>query len=92
PGASVPARSLPLSPTVEAVRRLTDAGRLVLVTGGPGERHLAERIGVDAARDRVDDRTGATTLADLAHLLAGADVVICGNTGPAHVAAAVGTP
>lgn len=92
PGASVPARQLPLDRTAEAVRRLTGAGRLVLVTGGPTERHLAERVRVDAVGDRVDDRTGATALAELAHLLAGADVVICGNTGPAHVAAAVGTP
>lgn len=92
PGASVPARRLPLAPTTEAVRRLTAAGWLVVTTGGPGERDLARTITAEARPDRVDDRTGGTGLADLAHLLAGADAVICGNTGPAHVAAAVGTP
>lgn len=92
PGASVPARRLPVAPTAEAVRRLTGAGRLVVATGGPGEREVVQAIGRGAPPGRFDDRAGATGLADLAHLLAGADAVICGNTGPAHVAAAVGTP
>jgi hypothetical protein len=34
----------------------------------------------------------ATSLAGLGHVLAGARVVVVGNTGPAHLAAAVGTP
>uniref|UniRef100_UPI0028EB6D5A glycosyltransferase family 9 protein n=1 Tax=uncultured Cellulomonas sp. TaxID=189682 RepID=UPI0028EB6D5A len=32
------------------------------------------------------------SLAELAAVLAGADAVVVGNTGPAHLAAAVGTP
>ncbi|OMQ14584.1 glycosyl transferase, partial [Modestobacter sp. VKM Ac-2676] len=35
---------------------------------------------------------GATTLAEMAALLDGAAAVVVGNTGPAHLAAAVGTP
>jgi ADP-heptose:LPS heptosyltransferase len=35
---------------------------------------------------------GTTTLAQLAAVLAGADAIVVGNTGPAHLAAAVGTP
>ena len=38
------------------------------------------------------DLGGATTLPELAGVLAGADAVVVGNTGPAHLAAAVGTP
>lgn len=92
PGASVPARQLPLGPTAGAVRRLARRGRLVVVTGGHDERNLASAVTGGAPADRVDDRTGTTDLADLAHLVAGADLVVCGNTGPAHLAAAVGTP
>jgi ADP-heptose:LPS heptosyltransferase len=40
----------------------------------------------------VLDLGGATDLADLAEVLAAADAVVVGNTGPAHLAAAVGTP
>jgi ADP-heptose:LPS heptosyltransferase len=38
------------------------------------------------------DLGGRTTLAELADVLAEAEVVVVGNTGPAHLAAAVGTP
>jgi heptosyltransferase III len=35
---------------------------------------------------------GRTDLGELAEVLAGASAVVVGNTGPAHLAAAVGTP
>jgi ADP-heptose:LPS heptosyltransferase len=38
------------------------------------------------------DLGGETSLAELADVLASADAVVVGNTGPAHLAAAVGTP
>jgi ADP-heptose:LPS heptosyltransferase len=88
PGATVPARRWPSERCAEAVRALTATGRRVVVTGGPGERELTAAV---AGRDGVD-LGGATSLAELAGVLRGADVVVVGNTGPAHLAAAVGTP
>ena len=44
------------------------------------------------ARSEVLNVAGRSDLACLAEILAAADVVVCGNTGPAHLAAAVGTP
>ncbi|WP_139123202.1 glycosyltransferase family 9 protein, partial [Cellulosimicrobium cellulans] len=41
---------------------------------------------------RATDLSGRTDLAGLAAVLAGAACVVVGNTGPAHLAAAVGTP
>ena len=38
------------------------------------------------------DLGGRTSFAELAAVLAGADAVVVANTGPAHLAAAVGTP
>ena len=58
------------------------------MTGGPGETALTRLV----AGEHGTDLGGATTLAELAELLAGADCVVVGNTGPAHLAAAVGTP
>ncbi len=88
PGATVPARRWPAHRCAEAVRALAADGHRVLVTGGPGEKDLTEEVaGTDGT-----DLGGATSLAELAGVLAGADVVIVGNTGPAHLAAAVGTP
>jgi ADP-heptose:LPS heptosyltransferase len=40
----------------------------------------------------VRDLGGRTDLATLAEVLAEADLLVAGNTGPAHLAAAVGTP
>ncbi|WP_369140753.1 glycosyltransferase family 9 protein [Modestobacter versicolor] len=88
PGASVPARAWPAERCAEAVVALADAGRQVLVTGGPGERALTEAV----AGTRGVDLGGETTLAEMAALLDGAAAVVVGNTGPAHLAAAVGTP
>ncbi|MGO2702706.1 MAG: glycosyltransferase family 9 protein, partial [Cellulosimicrobium funkei] len=45
-----------------------------------------------AAAGRARDLSGRTDLAGLAAVLAGARCVVVGNTGPAHLAAAVGTP
>lgn len=88
PGASVPAREWPAQHCAQAVQALAEAGHRVLVTGGPGERRLtaqvAGTVGVDLG--------GRTDLPTLAAVLDGARVVIVGNTGPAHLAAAVGTP
>ncbi|SFP14579.1 ADP-heptose:LPS heptosyltransferase [Geodermatophilus dictyosporus] len=88
PGASVPARAWPAERCAEAVEALADAGHRVLVTGGPGERALTAAV----AGTRGVDLGGATTLAEVAALLDGAAAVVVGNTGPAHLAAAVGTP
>jgi ADP-heptose:LPS heptosyltransferase len=88
PGASVPAREWPVERCAQAVRALAQAGHRVLVTGSPGERQLTALVAGDAGRDLG----GRTDLATLAAVLDGADAVVVGNTGPAHLAAAVGTP
>jgi ADP-heptose:LPS heptosyltransferase len=88
PGATVPARRWPAHRCAEAVRALTAEGHRVLVTGGPGEKDLTAEVAGTAGTDLG----GATSFAELAGVLAGAEVVIVGNTGPAHLAAAVATP
>jgi ADP-heptose:LPS heptosyltransferase len=88
PGASVPARAWPAARCAEAVEALADAGHRVLVTGSPAERALTASV----AGTRGVDLGGETSLAEMAALLDGAAAVVVGNTGPAHLAAAVGTP
>jgi ADP-heptose:LPS heptosyltransferase len=88
PGASVPARAWAPERNAELVAALAASGRRVVVTGAPAERaltrHVAGHAGIDLG--------GRTSLAELAGVLADADAVVVGNTGPAHLAAAVGTP
>jgi len=88
PGASVPARAWPADLCAEAVRGLADEGRRVVVTGSTDEVELTRRV----ADGIAVDVGGRTTLAQLAAVLEAAEAVVVANTGPAHLAAAVGTP
>ncbi|HET7488576.1 MAG TPA: glycosyltransferase family 9 protein [Acidimicrobiales bacterium] len=88
PGASVPARAWAPERNAELVRALAAAGWPVVVTGGGGEAPLCAEV----AGDDGVDLSGRTDVGGLADLLARAAAVVVGNTGPAHLAAAVGTP
>jgi ADP-heptose:LPS heptosyltransferase len=57
---------------------------------GPGEETLAKEV-VEAA-DGAALLSPKTTVADLVALARGARVMVSGDTGPTHVAVAVGTP
>ncbi|MFG2576397.1 glycosyltransferase family 9 protein [Streptomyces sp. NPDC048481] len=88
PGASAPSRAWGPERCERAVESLGDEGYRVVVTGGPGEADLTRLVSGDTAVDLG----GRTTPRTLAGVLRSADAVVCGNTGPAHLAAAVGTP
>lgn len=90
PGASVPARAWAPEANARLVARLAELGYQVVVTGSPSERTLCADVAAGAPG--VVDVSGTSGLAGLAEVLAGADAVVVGNTGPAHLAAAVGTP
>lgn len=87
PGCSVPARTLDPDRWADAVAALAADGRRVLVTGAAHEAELTRRVA-----GRAGEPVEPADLAGLAAVLAAADAVACGNTGPAHLAAAVGTP
>jgi ADP-heptose:LPS heptosyltransferase len=86
PGTSAPARTWPAERHRQAVRELTEDGHQVVVTGK--ERELTAYVAGNVAVDLG----GRTTLPQLAAVIDRAGVLVAGNTGPAHLAAAVGTP
>ena len=88
PGASVPSRALRADHARRIVSALLGGGWDVAVTGAPAERDLVRQ----AAAPGAVDLTGRTSLAELAAVLRRAACLVAGNTGPAHLAAAVGTP
>ena len=91
PGASVPARHPAPDFSRSLVEALVRAGRRVIVTGSSAERALTSFVAGER-RHEVIDAGGKTTLASLATVIAEAEAIVVGNTGPAHLAAAVGTP
>jgi ADP-heptose:LPS heptosyltransferase len=90
PGASVPARAWAPERHAALVDALAGAGRRVVVTGGADERALTAMV-AGPRRAGVLDLGGKVDLAGLVEVLGRARVVVVGNTGPAHLAAAVGT-
>jgi lipopolysaccharide heptosyltransferase I len=91
PGAAWPNKRWPparFGALAATLRERVDLKSIVL--WGPSERELADQV-VDGAGGAAL-RAPATTIADVVALARGADVMISGDTGPAHIGAAVGTP
>lgn len=88
PGASVPARAWSPHRAAAGVAALVTEGHRVVVTGSPAETALTAAV---AGRHGID-LGGRSSFGVLAEVLRAADAVVVGNTGPAHLAAAVGTP
>lgn len=92
PGASAPSRRYPPEGFAAVARRLVrEEGWRVIFTGGPSEIGLVESIRHAMEAPSVS-LAGRLDLDELSALIARAPVLIVNNTGPAHIAAAVGTP
>ncbi|MFI8825057.1 glycosyltransferase family 9 protein [Streptomyces sp. NPDC053431] len=89
PGAAVPARAWSPARAARAVAALHAAGYRVVVTGSAAEQGMTALV---AGRYGIDLGGATTGLGELSSVLARAGAVVTGNTGPAHLAAAVRTP
>ena len=77
----------------DVARRLADSrGAAIIATGGPGDRGLISDLQRALAPRLVIDASAADSLLTSAALLAQLDLLVTGDTGPMHLAAAVGTP
>lgn len=90
PGANAPARRWNPDRFAAVARALAREGVRVLVLGGPGERRLTARVAGDTPG--VEDLGGRTDLTGLAAVLSLVRLLVTNDTGPMHLAAAVGTP
>lgn len=91
PGASAPSRRYPAELFAAVARLLVAKGITPIFTGTEPERTL-----VDIIRQQMVVPTpslvGQLELPELSALLAAAPLLLSNNTGPVHIAAAVGTP
>jgi ADP-heptose:LPS heptosyltransferase len=92
PGASSGARRWPAHRFAAVARAEHRAGRKVLVTGDTAERRLAEEVAIGAGLTEDAVLAGRTDVGALAAMVAAAARVVCGDTGIAHLATALGTP
>ncbi len=92
PGASTQARRWPVERWAAVARACAERGERVVVTGDPSERALGAEIVARAQLAPSSDVAGRTSLLELAALVAGAERVLCGDTGIAHLASAYAVP
>ena len=92
PGASAPALRYPAWSYADVVRRLVfEDGLQVVITGGVDELELAQDLAVGAGA-RCVVLAGRTTLELLAGVISQSALLLSNNTGPVHVASALGVP
>jgi lipopolysaccharide heptosyltransferase II len=92
PGASCPSKRWPRERFAELARRiLSETSYRIVVVGGTEEKHLGRYLW-DQAGGEVIDLSGRLSVKQLAALLARCQVLVSNDSGPVHVAAAVGTP
>lgn len=91
PGAAWPNKRWPPPRLAALAFALRDRRNLKsVVLWGPGEFELAEEVVASAGGAAII--SPQTTVADVVALARGAAVMVSGDTGPTHIAAAVGTP
>lgn len=91
PGASAPARQWPPQRFAAVAAALRDEGYEIVVTGSPSEFDLAHAVASAARLPRTAVVSGLLDLPALTALISDSRLVICGDTGVAHLAAATGT-
>ncbi|CDZ77885.1 Lipopolysaccharide core heptosyltransferase RfaQ [Legionella massiliensis] len=92
PAASKPERSWPVARYVEVIKAAQDRWQVqAVLTGGPGayDRSLADEI---LQQVSCVDLVGKTKPKQLLAVINQAQAVLCPDTGPSHMAAAVNTP
>jgi len=93
PAASKPERNWPAPRYAQIIKLMRERGVRVLLTGGP---HPVEKALIADIKQQLDspvsDRSGQTSPKQLAAILESADCVLAPDTGPVHMAVAVGTP
>ena len=88
PGAAQPNKRWPIERFAELAGKIGERfGLLIVATGSQGEREYIEAIG-----KRVINLAGKTSVRELVPLMKGASLVVSNDTGPGHIAAALGVP
>jgi ADP-heptose:LPS heptosyltransferase len=91
PGAAYGSKRWPAARFAACAAALRERGHAVVVTGGAAEHALTAEVVARAGLPADADLGGRTDLAGLLDLVAGAALVLAGDTGISHVATAFGT-
>ena len=92
PGTRGEHKKWPLAYWGELAKRMAGDGIFSVISGSPGEEEMGEEIKKFSPSSRTVNLIGKTNLLELCALDEMAALHISGDTGPLHIANAVGTP
>lgn len=88
PGASQRDKQWPVERFHAVVQTLLDRGVKIVLIGGKGDRELGRQF---TPHPQLSNKIGETPIQELVDLLADVDMLVSADSGPVHIAAAVGT-
>lgn len=92
-GATAPSRRYPVAHYVKALQQLGAQAGQVFLTGSDAERALTQQVMKECGtKVPIFDLAGTLSLGEFACLIEDASLLLSNNTGPVHIAAALGTP
>jgi len=90
PGTNWASKCWPTAHFAKLADKLYDANVIPVLIGGPNDQRLAQEIIANTQVPPID-LTGKTSMKQLAYITKGAQAFVGGDTGPMHLAVAVGT-
>ncbi len=92
-GSSSPSKCWPKEYFAQLLARLVQRdGMQVILVGGTSEMELSQSLIPKGSESRVVDFTGILNLRELAAMLSRCALLVSNDSGPVHIAVAVGTP
>jgi len=92
PGASCPSKIWPAERFAEAAEKLSQRyGLKILILGGPKDMYLADKVSREIKAKAIN-LAGKTSVSRLASILKRCALFISNDSGPVHIASALGTP
>lgn len=91
PGASGPYKRWPVKNFIDISKSLNERNKKIVIFGDGSEKEIGMEIEM-ALGPNVLNLAGVTTLGQTAAVMSECSLVLCNDSGPMHLAAAVGTP
>lgn len=92
PGARWQTKEWPLEHYVQLAKKFIEQDVAVVISGGNADKEKGLTISKEVCSPKIFDAVGKTSIIEVAGLVKKASACIGGDTGPMHIAAAVGVP
>ena len=84
-------KTISSSEWAKVIEELADSGKRVLLIGGPDDRECIETITKSVPVEKFENLYGTTSnLRELAELISSAEIFLCSDSAPLHIAVALG--